>query len=271
MSTPTWVRPLAVFVAACVPLSFASAAGAVTFGVGPAQLCMNEQISEQDVIEQSLSPIDGATAQVGVPVTFSAEAYGPLTFAIASSSEALATPDIVSGAGVASGSTGAEGHPVYSFETTLTAPGTVYWQTSYSTAPLAECASFPAFVDRTAVRTLPVEPAAEPVTTGPASEEGSETGVIGKASCVVPALRGDSLTRARRLLHRAHCRLGRVTGRRKKGHGRLVVRRERPHRGTQMRRGGRVRVVVRRRRQGSAAGGVRWRALNVISAVSILA
>jgi hypothetical protein len=47
----------------------------------------------------------------------------------------------------------------------------------------------------------------------------SESSVV---QCVVPALKGDSLSRARRALSRAHCRLGKVSKPRRR-HGALVV------------------------------------------------
>lgn len=50
-------------------------------------------------------------------------------------------------------------------------------------------------------------------------------------NCVVPLVRGDSLDVARSVLGRAHCRLGKVV-RPRHYHGRLVVIRESPRRGT---------------------------------------
>jgi hypothetical protein len=45
-----------------------------------------------------------------------------------------------------------------------------------------------------------------------ASREAAErAAALHRESCVVPRLRGDSLAAARRVLHRAHCELGRVT------------------------------------------------------------
>jgi beta-lactam-binding protein with PASTA domain len=41
--------------------------------------------------------------------------------------------------------------------------------------------------------------------------------------CVVPSLRGKTLTQAKRLLLRAHCKLGKVTGRSHSNHKLVVV------------------------------------------------
>jgi hypothetical protein len=68
---------------------------------------------------------------------------------------------------------------------------------------------------------------------------------VGPALCRVPALRGHTLSGARRLLRAAHCRLGRVTA----VHGaqaRLVVRSQHPHRGKALAAGGRVSVTLGR-------------------------
>jgi hypothetical protein len=62
--------------------------------------------------------------------------------------------------------------------------------------------------------------------------------------CVVPALRGHSLTAARRLLHDAHCKLGRVTIRHGAHHGTLVVTRQSPGRGRKLRQGAAVSVTL---------------------------
>ena len=55
-----------------------------------------------------------------------------------------------------------------------------------------------------------------------AAEEAQEKAKGAASRCVVPTLEGDSLASARRALHRAHCKLGRVTVPRG-GHGTLVV------------------------------------------------
>jgi hypothetical protein len=56
-----------------------------------------------------------------------------------------------------------------------------------------------------------------------ASREAAERAVaLQRERCVVPRLRGDSLAAARRVLHRGHCSLGRVTASRTDG-GALIV------------------------------------------------
>jgi hypothetical protein len=67
------------------------------------------------------------------------------------------------------------------------------------------------------------------------------------AHCIVPSLKGHSLKAARRLLRHAHCTLGKVERPRHRG-GALVVIRQRVRRGTKLRDGAAVAVVL-----GSAA------------------
>ena len=55
--------------------------------------------------------------------------------------------------------------------------------------------------------------------------EAGQAGEAGTTQCVVPALKGDTLTQARRALRAAHCKLGHVTWP-PRGHGRHVVRRQ---------------------------------------------
>jgi trypsin len=62
------------------------------------------------------------------------------------------------------------------------------------------------------------------------------------AHCVVPSLRGDSLSKARHVLKRAHCRLGAVTA--SHGHGRLVVVRQRAKPGKRLPNDSRVGVTL---------------------------
>ncbi len=59
-----------------------------------------------------------------------------------------------------------------------------------------------------------------------AEAEGERRGrEAANSQCVVPALKGDTLTQARRTLRAAHCKLGHVTWP-PRGHGRHVVRRQ---------------------------------------------
>lgn len=71
-----------------------------------------------------------------------------------------------------------------------------------------------------------------------------------KPKCVVPSLRGDSLAKARRLLRRAHCRLGKALRpakrrrRHRRRHSALVVVGQRPHPRSKLAFGGRVAVAL---------------------------
>lgn len=66
--------------------------------------------------------------------------------------------------------------------------------------------------------------------------------------CVVPRLNGDSLTAARHALHRAHCRLGKVT-KPHTHHGALVVDRQSVRSGRKLASGAKVAVTLRPVRQ----------------------
>ena len=65
-----------------------------------------------------------------------------------------------------------------------------------------------------------------------------------KVRCVVPKLKGKTLKKARKLLKKAHCRLGKVKGRKGK-HAR--IRKQQPKPGTVLNAGSKVRVTTRRR------------------------
>jgi hypothetical protein len=71
----------------------------------------------------------------------------------------------------------------------------------------------------------------------------SEHRAGGAVQCVVPALRGHSLAGARRLVHGAHCKLGRVTTRHG-AHGALMVIRQSPGHGRRLREGAAVSVTL---------------------------
>jgi hypothetical protein len=78
---------------------------------------------------------------------------------------------------------------------------------------------------------------------------GAAPGSALRSGCVVPVLTGHTLSGARRLLTRAHCRLGRVT-RRHGGHGALVVTGQSPRHGQARAKGARVSVTLARRAAG---------------------
>ncbi len=133
-------------------------------------------------LEYSLSPSNESTVPVGVPVTFSGSSGLPVTFAVASSPALLSSPDIDSGLGSGQPEPMSSGHEdAYTFTSTkATATArTVYWDASFSTANISECAGMSASTYTTKVRTLTVlappsstpmpSPAATPATTGPES------------------------------------------------------------------------------------------------------
>jgi hypothetical protein len=68
----------------------------------------------------------------------------------------------------------------------------------------------------------------------------------GGVHCVVPNLVGKTLTRARKLLARAHCALGKVTAPKAGGGTKLVVRSSNPKAGTRLPKGTRVDVKLRK-------------------------
>ena len=96
----------------------------------------------------------------GTPVTFSSLSSQPLSFAIATSEALLATPNVDSGpASPSSPTQNVSGSQHYSFTSTkaTATAGTVYWQASFSTAAMPNCANFPR-TEETAVRALNVLP-----------------------------------------------------------------------------------------------------------------
>jgi len=121
-------------------------------------------------------------------------------------------------------------------------------------APLPAFPSFtgPPCVAPPALHGAGPAPSAGPGPAPAAASSGPGSQVLGSiarspARCVVPRLRGRTLTQARRLITRAHCRLGSVirpASRLTRGR-RLVVRTTRPAAGARRRSGTRVTVVVR--------------------------
>ena len=120
------------------------------------EVCGSERVSELAAVENRLTPANGTSVTVGTAITFSSESTQPLSFAVASSSEQLSSPDIDSGPG--SASPGSGGTQRYSFSSTKAAasPRTVYWQASFSTQGLTNCAHQPSQTVTTAVRTFTV-------------------------------------------------------------------------------------------------------------------
>jgi len=203
----------------------APASNALTFEEwSPAEVCGAEARSNE-IVERGtklLNPAEGETVQVGTPMTFSAEggAESPLTFEVASSPTLISDPDVDSGPGVRE----QLGVP-YSFTSSkaTSVPRTIYWAVTF-TRVLRGCEG-PPVTFTTPVRSLTVV-----------------------ASCIVPTLRGRSLSAARRALRSSHCALGAVH--RPAAHrGKLVVVRQAVAPGSKLPAGARVGV-----RLGSGSG-----------------
>jgi hypothetical protein len=79
----------------------------------------------------------------------------------------------------------------------------------------------------------------------PTGGEGQPTGGSKTVVCVVPKLRGRTLASAKKLLAKAHCRLGKVTKKRSKGKVGLVVS-QKPKAGSRLKAGSAIAVVLRR-------------------------
>lgn len=212
---------------ALLALVVATPADGVTIGVGPAEMCLAEWTSNMMVLEGSMSPSMGATVRVGEAVELSGESEAPLTFEIASAPSLLSTPNIDGGPGSAQPSASNPKESVYSFVSTKATerPGVVYWTVSFSDAGIESCDGVTSSTNVAEAHSLVVEPAppSEPESTQQAEEEGESKPTSPAHPCVVPRLHGDSLSRARRALRRAHCRLGHVSRHRRRRRGVLVV------------------------------------------------
>jgi hypothetical protein len=179
----------------CVAMvSVISPAPGYTDTLPPWFICFGASNANLKGLEASLNPANGATVQTGTPVTFSGNSSAPVTFAVASSSALLSSPDIDGGPG--SLQPGTSSYTFTSTKATAT-PGTVYWDASFSDATLAECAGESSTTFTTQVRTLTVLPAPSPPTTmvTPATAPATPPAAIGSVS--KPKVK--SLTRTQRL------------------------------------------------------------------------
>jgi hypothetical protein len=164
--------------------------------------CFLDGAAEKATLEAAMSPGNGATIQVGQSVEFTGRADTPLSFAIASSAAQLANPDIASGVGTTQSSVHTGEPPTQTFSSAAVTQiaRTVYWEASFQEPTRPECGS-PHTITAT-VRSLVVAPAPIPPTPPAVRNK--------KPRCSVPALRGDSLVRARRTIVGADCSLGTV-------------------------------------------------------------
>lgn len=134
--------------------------------------CLNDGQSDLKALETSLTPANGATVQEGTLVTFKGTSAVTPGFAVASSPALLSNPDIDGGSGFAQpqpSSSGSSGDQTYTFTSTRAtiAPGTIYWDASFSDATLAECAGLAPTTYTTAKRTLTIVPAPTPPAPAP--------------------------------------------------------------------------------------------------------
>jgi hypothetical protein len=127
----------------------------------PAAICVGAVVANEAVLEASVGPSNDASVQAGTPVTFSGYSGSPVSFAVASSPALLLSPDIDSGAG------SAQPERLYTFTSTkaTVAPGTIYWEASFSSETLKGCEGLTPSTYTTKVRTLTVLPLPSPATT----------------------------------------------------------------------------------------------------------
>ena len=131
-SSVSWLIALGAL--GCVAAGFAGPAQALGDGMPPWAVCFNnKEAAELSVPHVTLpGPLNGATVQVGTPVTFSGEYGHPLMFSVASSPALLSSPDIDSGLGMLQPQAS-----LYTFTSTkaTAVPGTIYWAASFTFIP----------------------------------------------------------------------------------------------------------------------------------------
>ena len=172
----------------------------------PYLACFNSSEGALVSLGRSLSPANDTYVQAGTPVTFSGNSGAPVTFAIASSSALLSSPDIDSGLGALQPGTSS-----YTFTSTKAAvtPGIlIRWDASFSNATLTACEGMTPKTYTTAVRTFTVvsppsteaEAAAkkhQEEAAAEAKKKREEEAPVGTGSVSKPKVK--SLTRAQRL------------------------------------------------------------------------
>ena len=120
----------------------------------PYLACFNSSQNDLAVLENSLSPAINTYVQAGAPVTFSGNSEAPVTFAVASSSALLSSPDLDSGLGTLQ--PGTSSYTFTSTKATVTPGILIYWDVSFSTATLAACEGLTPKTYTTTVRTFTV-------------------------------------------------------------------------------------------------------------------
>ena len=142
----------------CVVVGFVIPANGYTDNLPPWLFCFNDSEADLLSLERSLGPANDAIVPVGAPVSFSGSSGAPVTFAVASSPALLPIPDIDSGAGSAQAGPESSMSHGYTFSSSkaTAAPGTIYWDASFSNAGLTGCEGLTPATYTTAVRTLTV-------------------------------------------------------------------------------------------------------------------
>jgi hypothetical protein len=179
-------------------------ASADEYSPPPYLLCFNTIASVETVIEHSREPAVSAQLSFGAPVTFSANATIPVTFVLATNADM--TPPYLDEATVTPGPNG-----VASFNSSkaTSAIGGVWWTVSFSSSSIPECAGqSPRTFTMASNAFTVVGPPPEPVVPPPSVAAPQAPSKV--VTCVVPDLRGLDLPKARELLSRHSCKLGRV-------------------------------------------------------------
>jgi hypothetical protein len=225
----------AVLAVALAAWGTAARADAYVVETPPWLPCFLDGQAEKASLEASLSPANGATAQVGQAIEFSGHSNAPLSFAIASSAAQLSSPDIASGSGAGNPSETDGGSTCkFSSPATTQSVRTIYWQVSFQEPVRLECPT-PGTITSAARSLMVVAAPTSAATPAPAETE--------EASCTVPKLRGDSLPKARNAIVRAGCAVG-VVKRPRHEHGALAVVGQGPSPATVVAVGGRVDLTL---------------------------
>jgi hypothetical protein len=196
-----------VAVAAAMPVGQAQAR---TPTLGEWLICAGEATAVEGVLNANLSPASGATVQAGTPVTLSGASAAPLAFAVASSTELLAHPDIAGGPGTAQPGASSPATDTYTFTATAAAgntPRTIYWSASFSSTSLASCAGQEAHTFSSAVHTLSVLPApATPTQPAPSPSQQAPAPPVAAPPLAVEVAESGGFRLAHPLLaYRVHC------------------------------------------------------------------
>ena len=155
-----------------------------------------------------MAPAEDATVLVGTPVFFTGDSVAGLSFAVASSSTLLATPNVDSGLGSPVAELSSSPLPTYSYAFTsinaAATPGDVYWTASFPSSSIPACAGEGSKADTTKPHTFTVvavpPPAAPPSTVPPTTPPAAAR----KLRVKISAPDSFSLAHAT-VLYRVHC------------------------------------------------------------------